>query len=40
MEALRSSETSVHVRSTQRYVPEDDNFLSNLEVLAAMAYKI
>jgi hypothetical protein len=24
MEAIRSSETSVHARSTQRHIPEDD----------------
>jgi hypothetical protein len=26
MEAIRSSETSVHIRITRRYIPEDDSF--------------
>jgi hypothetical protein len=26
MEVIRSSETSVHIRITQRYIPEDGNF--------------
>jgi hypothetical protein len=26
MEVIRSSETSVHIRSTRRYIPEDGNF--------------
>jgi hypothetical protein len=26
MEVIRSSETSVHVRTTLRYMPEDGNF--------------
>jgi hypothetical protein len=30
MEAIRSSETSVHTRSTQRHIPEDDILLEEL----------
>jgi hypothetical protein len=26
MEVIRSSETSVHIQTTRRYIPEDDNF--------------
>jgi hypothetical protein len=29
MEAIRSSETSVHTRSTQRHIPEDGILLSH-----------
>jgi hypothetical protein len=30
MEAIRSSETSVHTRSTQRHIPEDGILLNNI----------
>jgi hypothetical protein len=41
IEAIHSSETSVHIRSTQRHIPEDDILHSNLcETLRSYVSKI